>query len=88
MLPCALGGQEPIQSCSGERGVENEAGLDRQAPVRAIAVQREQEGQTADEMRRDDLHQQPPLVVSLANEADVAEPEVPEAAVYELRGSA
>jgi len=37
-------------------------------------------------MRRDDLHQQPPLVVSLANEADVAEPEVAEAAVDELRG--
>jgi hypothetical protein len=38
-------------------------------------------------MRRDDLHQQPPLVVSFANEADVAEPEVSEAAVDELRGS-
>ena len=62
--------------------------MDRQAPVRAIAVQGEQEGQTADEMRRDDLHQQPSLVVSLANEADVAEAEVPEAAVNQLRRSA
>jgi len=39
-------------------------------------------------MRRDDLHQQPPLMVSLANKADVAEPEVPKAAVDEFRGSA
>jgi hypothetical protein len=39
-------------------------------------------------MRRDDLHQLSPLVVSFANVAIVAEPEVPEAAVDEFRGSA
>ena len=39
-------------------------------------------------MRRDDLHEQPALVVGLAHEADVAEPQVAQAAVDQLRGSA
>ena len=37
-------------------------------------------------MRRDDGQQSPPLLVRLADEADVAEPQVPEAAVDQLRG--
>ena len=41
-----------------------------------------------DEVRRDDVHQQPALVMGLAHEADVAEPEVAQAAVDQLRGSA
>ena len=36
-------------------------------------------------MRRDDVHQQPPLVMRLAHEPDVAEPQVAEAAVDQLR---
>jgi hypothetical protein len=39
-------------------------------------------------MRRDDLHEQPALVMSLADEANIPEPEIAEAAVDELRGSA
>ena len=39
-------------------------------------------------MRRDDVHQHPPLVVRLAHEPDVAEPQVAEAAVDQLRRGA
>ena len=74
MLPCTLAWHEPPQPCSGERGIENEAGLNGQGPVGAVAIQGEQEGQAADEMRRGDLHEHPALVMGLAYETDVAEP--------------
>jgi hypothetical protein len=38
-------------------------------------------------MWRDDVHEQPALVMGLADEANVPEPEIAEAAVDELRGS-
>ena len=75
-----------LESGSGERGIENKAGLNRQAPVRAAAVEGKQERQTLHEMRRDDVHQQSALVMGFAYEADVAKPQVAQATVDQLRG--
>ena len=88
VLPCAPGRDEPVQPCARERGVEDETGLHRQPAVGPVPVEREQEGQAADEMRRDNMHQNPALVMGLAYKANVAEPQVAEAAVDQLRGGA
>ena len=60
-------------------------GLHDERPVRAVAVERQQEREPPDEVRRDDVHQGAPLLVRLAHEADVAEAQVAQAAVDELR---
>ena len=80
----ALGVDEPVQARAGERLVEDDPGLHDQRPVRPAAVEREQERQPADEVRRTDAHQVPALLVSLADEADIAEPQVAQAAVDQL----
>ena len=87
-LASELRWDEPAQAGARERGVEDEARLDRQRAVRSAPVERKQEGQAADEVGRDHLHQQPPLVVGLSHQADVAQPEVAEAAVDQLRRGA
>ena len=53
--------------------------------MRAVAVEREDERQPLDEVRRDDAHQVAPLLVRLADEAHVAHLQVAQAAVHELR---
>src|SRR5438270_886748 len=81
-------GLEPVQASAGERRVEDDAGLHEPRPVRPAVVEREEEGKPPNEMRRDHPHEQAPLVVRLADEPHVAEPQVPEPAVDQLRGGA
>ena len=52
------------------------------------AVEREEERQPLDQVRRDDAHQVAALLVRLADEADVAHLQVAQAAVDELRRGA
>ena len=82
--PRPLDRDGPVQPGARERRVDQDPGLDEPGPVRAALVEREQEGQPADEVRRDDAHQRPPLLVGLADEPHVAEAEVAEAAVDQL----
>ena len=51
-------------------------------------VERGEERHAVHEVRGDDARQRPALVVRLADEADVAEPQVAKAAVDQLRRSA
>ena len=82
--PRPLDRDGPVQPGAGERRVDQDPRLHEPGPVRAALVEREQEGQPSDEVRRDDSHQRPPLLVGLADEPHVAEAEVPEAAVDQL----
>jgi hypothetical protein len=79
---------ESVEPRPGERLVDGDPRLHHERPVGPVPVQRKQERQPAHEMRRDDGHERAPFVVSLANEADVAEPQVAQAAVDELRRGA
>ena len=54
----------------------------------AALVHREEEGQAPDQVRGDHAHEAAPLLVRLADEPNVAEAQVAEAAVDELRGRA
>ncbi len=54
-------------------------------PVRPAGVQRKEERQPLDEVRRDDVHQVAALLVRLAHEAHVAHLQVAQAAVDQLR---
>ena len=82
--PGAVRPHEPPELLARERGVRPQPGLDRRRPVGAAAVDREQERDPPHEVRRDDPEQRPPLRVRLADELEVAEAEVPQAAVDEL----
>jgi hypothetical protein len=84
----ALGLDHASEPLAGERRVEPEARLDRKAPIGPVLVQRQEKRQPANEVGGDDAHEGAPLLVRLADEADVSQPEVAEAAVDELRGRA
>ena len=62
--------------------------MDDSRAIRPVGVQREEERGAPDEVRRDDLRQHTPLVMGFAHQADVAEAEVAQPAVDELRGGA
>ena len=79
---------EAAEALARESGVEPEPGLDRERAVGAALVDREEERQAPDEVRGDDAHEGAPLLVCLADEPHVAETQVAEAAVDELRGRA
>ncbi len=81
----AFRADEPVELRARKRRVDDDARLDEPRPVRAVLVEREEEREAAHEMRRDDVHQDAALVMRLAHEPDVAEAEVAEAAVDELR---
>jgi hypothetical protein len=51
-----------------------------------VPVEGQQELQAAHEMRRHYAHQQATLVVRLADEANIAQPEIAESTVNQLRG--
>jgi len=53
-----------------------------------VLVDGEEEGEAPDEVRRDDAHERPPFLVGFADEPHVAEAQVTQAAVDELRGRA
>src|SRR5918999_5503783 len=71
-----------------ECGIGPEPGLHGERVVRAVPVQGQEEPLTADEVRCDDLHERAPLPMGLPDEANVAEAQVAEAPVDELRRSA
>ena len=76
---------EPVEPRARERRVDDDPALDERRPVRTALVQGQEKRQAADEMRRDDPGQQPPLVMCLPYETHVAEAQVAQAAVDELR---
>ena len=80
-----VGADEPVQPRVGDHRVRDDPALHEPRPVRAVLVEREQERQPVDEMRRDDVRQRPPLVVSLAHQPHVAQAQVAQAAVNQLR---
>ena len=86
--PGPLGLDESTELFTGERRVRPQPRLDRRGPVRAAAVDGEQERDPPDQVRRDDAQQRPPLRVRLPHELHVAEPEVAQAAVDQLRRGA
>ena len=79
---------EPVQAGAGERRVEGDPGLDDHGAVRAGVVEREQERHGPDQVRRDASHQQAALLVCFAYEAHVAEAQVAQPSVDELRRGA
>ena len=74
-----------VQPRTRERRVEEHAGAHDNRPVRPAGVEREQKREALDEVRCDDVHQVPPLLVRLAHEAHVAHLQVAKAAVDQLR---
>ena len=76
---------EPVEAGAGERRVEGDPRLDDHRAVRAGVVEREQERQGPDQVRRDAGHQQAALLVRFPYEAHVAEAQVPQPSVDELR---
>jgi hypothetical protein len=77
----ALGLDDAAEPLARKRRVEPEAGLDREAAVGAVLVEREEERQAPDEVGRHDAHERAPLLVRLPDEPDVPEAQVAEAAV-------
>ena len=84
-LARAIRPDEPVQARPRERRVEDDPALDERGPERAVPVERQEERQAVDEVRRDVRGERAALVVRLAHEPDVAEPQVAQAAVDELR---
>ena len=76
---------EAVQLRARERRVDDDSALHEPRPVRPVLVERKEERQPPHEVRRDDVHQHAPLVVRLAHEPDVAEAQVAQPAVDELR---
>ena len=66
-------------------GTDWHAALHERRPVRAMLVQRQEKLDPPHLVRRDDLRQHAPLVMRLAYKANVAESQVAEPAVDELR---
>jgi len=87
-LAGSLPTDEPVEARQREHGVENDPALHEGRAVGPFLVQREQELGAAYEVRGDDLRQHAPLVMRLPYQADVAEAEIPQPAVDELRGRA
>jgi hypothetical protein len=83
--PRTLDVDEPVEPRASERLVDGDPRLHDERPVRAAVVERQEEGDAAHEVRRDDVHQRAPLVVRLPDETDVPEAQVAEPAVDELR---
>ena len=79
------GRQQAADPVTGERRVQREPEPQRPRPVGAIPVEREQERQPADEVRRNGLEQRAALAMSLAHELDVAEAEIAKPTVDQLR---
>ncbi len=86
--PRPLGPDESTELLTGERRVRPQPRLNRGRAIWAAAVDREQERDAPDEVRRDDTQQRPPLRVGFPHELHVAEPEVAQAAVDQLRRGA
>ena len=84
-LPRTRGRQQAADPVTRERRVEREPEPERRRPVRAVPVEREQERQPPDEVRRNGVEQRAALAMSLAHELDVAEAEVAQPAVDQLR---
>ena len=84
-LPRTGRGQQPVRAVPRESRVEREAEPERGRAVRTVAVEREEERQPPDEVRRDRVQQRPALAMCLADELDVAEPEVAQPSVDQLR---
>lgn len=82
----ALGLHEPVEPRARKGRVEEDAALHDPRPKRAPTVERQQERKPMDEVRRDRPGQRASLVVRLADEPHVAETEVAQPAVDELRG--
>ena len=79
------GRQQAAEPVAGERRVEREPEPERPRPVGAVPVEREQERQPPDEVRRDGLEERAALAMSLAHELDVTQAEVAQPAVDQLR---
>jgi hypothetical protein len=75
----------PAEPRAGEHGVKEDPRLHGQGAVRAVLVERQEERHPPDEMRRNDPHEKPSLAMRLPDEPDVAEPQVAETAVDQLR---
>ena len=72
---------------AGQRVVEQQAGAHVGAVLEAV-LERQQEGRRVDEVRRQVLGEQAPLVQRLAHQPEVEPLQVPQAAVDELAGPA
>jgi hypothetical protein len=70
--------------CAGQPRVGRERRPDRSRPVRAVALDREQERQLVDEVRRHLTSEHALLVERLADQPEVAHPQVAKTAVDEL----
>ena len=79
---------EAVQTRPRQRGVEEDPALHEPRSIGPVFVQRKEERQPAHEVRRDDVHQQAALVMRLAHEADVAETQIAQSAVDQLRRGA
>ena len=79
------GTHEAAEPLARQRRVEPDPGLHRRRAVRPAAVERQEERNPAHEMRRDDGQESTALLVRLAHETDVAQPQVTEPAVDQLR---
>jgi hypothetical protein len=86
--PRALGRDESAVALTRQRGVGPQSRLDGERVIGAVPVEREKKRLTADEVRCHDLHERAPFPMSLPDEANVAEPQVAEAPVDELRRGA
>ena len=78
----------PLLRDPGQPRVRPERAADRHPPVRPAGVDREDERDPAHEVRRDPARERLDLPERLADEREVAEAEVAEPAVDELRGCA
>ena len=81
----AIGRDEPVEAGPGESRVEEDPALHEGRAERAVPVERQEKREAVHEVRGDVGGQGTPLVVGLAHEADVAEAQVAEPAVDELR---
>ena len=70
----ALGLEQTAEPVACEQRVEGEAEPDRGRPERAVAVERDEERNAPDEVRRSDAQERAALVVRLADEPEVAHP--------------
>ena len=77
-----------LRDRAGQAGIRPERAPDRDAPVGPAAIDGEHEVERPDEVRRDDPAEGVHLGQRLADEAEVPEAQVAEAAVHELRGGA
>ena len=72
----------------GERRVDGDSRLDDRRPVRAGVVEREQERHAPHQVWRDARHEVAALLVRFAYEAYVAEAQIAQASMHQLRRGA